>query len=136
MRVDKRTFEKLMDVPTDFKITVDDECEEFHVHKLLLSIHSPVFRAMFANDWKETRSGFINLQVDKDVVKNVLMWIYTNKLDKKLSYNLVSEIYDFSDQYFIEKLKEVCAEILIDPSLERLLIFNKQGLMRHGLRRF
>ena len=120
----------MLDFDCDFKIIVNDV--EFNVHKLLLSIHSPVFRAMFQNSWLESRSGLINLQgVNPDVIRNVLNWMYNKSFLPTASYNIVSEIYDFSDQYLIEDLKTICVEILV-PNM--LLRSNKQALMRHGFR--
>jgi len=81
-----------------------------------------VFRAMFQNSWLESRSGLINLQgVNPDVIRNVLNWMYNKSFLPTASYNIVSEIYDFSDQYLIEDLKTFCVEILDDPPLEMLI---------------
>ena len=41
------------------------EGEQFHVHRVLLSMHSPVFKAMFSSDFKEKDADVIPLSGKK-----------------------------------------------------------------------
>ena len=55
--------------------------KEFQAHKLILSIHSPVFAAMFAhNDVKEAQEGKVVItDIEPDVFQELLNCIYSEQ---------------------------------------------------------
>ena len=66
---------------------VELECdgEVFHCHQLILSARSDVFRAMFQNDMKESRSKKVAIEdVDPKVHGEMLHYIYTGLTNKDL----------------------------------------------------
>ena len=56
------------------------EGKEFKVHKLVLSVRSKVFKAMFANDMIEKHDNQCIIEdIEFDVFKELLSLIYTGK---------------------------------------------------------
>lgn len=66
---------------SDVILVVEDE--KFHVHRLILSMNSPVFKAMFKSEFKEGSSGEITLPEKKaDEVLNLLKQLYPQEREK------------------------------------------------------
>ena len=70
---------------SDVILVVEDE--KFHVHRLILSMNSPVFKAMFKSECKEATSNEIPLP------------------DKK-----VTEVLDFLKQLYVQEQQELTSE--------------------------
>ena len=68
-------------------VTLVVEGERFHVHRVLLSMHSPVFRAMFNSDFKEKDAVEITLHGKK--AKEVL--------------DLLNQVYPQEPEYLTSK---------------------------------
>jgi len=67
---------------------------------------------MFSLDCKENQENLVHLQdFDSDIVKEMLHFIYTDKVDNldELAYDLLIA----ADKYNLEKLKKICAKHLI-----------------------
>ena len=59
------------------------ENERFHVHRQILSIHSPVFKAMLSTQFKEAEAKEISLPEKKaDEVLNFLKQLYMKDRDE------------------------------------------------------
>ena len=59
------------------------ENERFHVHRQILSIHSPVFKAMLSTQFKEAEAKEIPLPEKKaDEVLNFLKQLYMKDRDE------------------------------------------------------
>ena len=55
---------------------------DFHVHKVILAAHSPVFAAMFEHeDTKEAKENKVTItDIDADVIEELLGCIYSSKV--------------------------------------------------------
>ena len=59
------------------------EGEKFHVHRLMLILNSPVFKAMLKSDFKEAGSGEIALpEKDADEVLDLLKQLYLHEREE------------------------------------------------------
>lgn len=55
----------------------------FKAHKVILAARSPVFGAMFEHEMEERKNGRVQiLDVESDVFREVLQFIYTGKTSK------------------------------------------------------
>lgn len=90
---------------SDFTIVVDGS-KEFQVHKAVLSIHSPVFTAMFKNDMKE------HLKIPNftaEAVDQFLAFMYTGRLKDE---SQIMDIFALAALFNVSKLKSMCEEII------------------------
>ncbi|KAL9922400.1 kelch-like protein 25 [Glossina fuscipes fuscipes] len=93
----------------DFALEVGGET--IYAHRLVLTIASPYFAALFKNDTKEKATGLVKL-VDNDVsaVKTIVEYIYSGELP--LTEENVQSICTTSDYLQIEWVKSKCLEFL------------------------
>ncbi|KAL9913046.1 kelch-like protein 25 isoform 2-T2 [Glossina fuscipes fuscipes] len=93
----------------DFGLEVGGET--IYAHRLVLTIASPYFAAMFKNDTKEKATGLVKLE-DNDVsaVKTVVEYIYSGELP--LTEENVQSICTTSDYLQIEWVKSECLKFL------------------------
>lgn len=57
--------------------------KQFNAHKAILAARSPVFGAMFEHEMEERKNGRVEiLDVESDVFKEMLQFIYTGKSSK------------------------------------------------------
>ncbi|KAF8771065.1 Speckle-type POZ protein B like protein [Argiope bruennichi] len=97
---------------SDFKLKVDSEV--FPVHKVLLAARSPVFNAMFTNDYKETSSGQVLISdMDADTIRRFLIYLYSDTIDD-LTMENATKLYFVADKYGVLCLKEICVSFLKD----------------------
>ena len=71
----------------DSDLTLVEEGQRFHVHRLILTLNSPVFKAMLKSNFKEAKSGEITLP-EKDAL----------------------EVLDFVKQLYVHKREEITSE--------------------------
>ncbi|XP_044020999.1 speckle-type POZ protein-like [Aphidius gifuensis] len=83
--------------------------KEFKAHKMILSLKSPVFSAMFDHEsMKESRDNRVVINdIDVDVVKQMLEYIYTEKTPSKIN-DCVQDLLGAANKYQIDDLKEIC----------------------------
>ncbi|GBM67626.1 Speckle-type POZ protein [Araneus ventricosus] len=97
--------------------TFSDVClragsESFPAHKLILSVSSPVFKAMFTKDMQEKSSGFVDISdVDPDTLRLLLSYIYTNTLTV-LPWERAAQLFTAADKYELADLREKCSAFL------------------------
>ncbi|KAL9914108.1 kelch-like protein 25 isoform 1-T1 [Glossina fuscipes fuscipes] len=93
----------------DFALEVGGET--IYAHRLVLTIASPYFAALFKNDTKEKATGLVKLE-DNDVsaVKTIVEYIYSGELP--LTEENVQSICTTSDYLQIEWVKSECLEFL------------------------
>lgn len=85
------------------------EDRKIAAHKLILSYSSPVFKSMF---YGSMASPEINISdIDSKDFDQMLQYIYTEKIDFSSVINAWSLLY-ISQKYFINDLKNVCAEYI------------------------
>jgi len=94
---------------SDFVISTKDG--ELKAHKLLLSMRSTVFKAMFAHELKENAEGRVDLKdYDSKVIREMLRYVYTDKVE---DLNLVAcDLLPVADKYDLAGLKELCLQEL------------------------
>ena len=94
---------------------VELECdgEVFHCHQLILSARSDVFRAMFQNDMKESRSKKVAIEdVDPKVLGEMLHYIYTGLTNKDLLEEKARDLLSAANRYQLGLLKNICEDQL------------------------
>ncbi|GFT30598.1 speckle-type POZ protein B [Nephila pilipes] len=84
----------------------------FPAHKCILSVRSPVFKAMFTSDVREKIDDCVYIDdLDDDSVIRMLNYIYTGELED-LQWESARELYAAADKYEILSLKEECSSFL------------------------
>ncbi|KAK0161716.1 hypothetical protein PV327_008134 [Microctonus hyperodae] len=110
-----KRFENFFNLPDlkDATIVIDEK--EIPVHKIILAAHSPVFLAMFKADMTESVNKIIVINdIDFDIIKKVIRFIYTGVLDPTLDVNALLSILEVANKYEIMSLKKLCEERLIE----------------------
>ncbi|XP_044021037.1 speckle-type POZ protein-like [Aphidius gifuensis] len=84
-------------------IVLEVDGKELKAHKMILSIKSPVFSAMFDHEsMKESRDNRVVIEdMDADVVKQMLEYIYTGKTPSKIDdcvYDLIANFRDLESE--------------------------------------
>ena len=87
--------------------------EEIRAHNLILSARSPVFRAMLQSQMLESTRREIRIEdVDKDVLKEMLSYIY--KIEVDVNFTKFEKLLVLADKYQIEDLVRYCEEQIIE----------------------
>ena len=100
--------------------------KSFKAHKVILSASSPVFRAMFQADMKESSSQEVVIKdIEPDIVEEMLKFIYTCSccVEENSDLDFVSNLLVASDKYQMKTLKNVCqsqlsSHLQVDNSLK------------------
>lgn len=81
----KEKMKSILQTGLNSDIVLEVNGVEFKVHKTLLSLHSPVFEAMFSHaDTKEvTEQKVIIEDVSVDAIRTLLYFIYTGDVESK-----------------------------------------------------
>jgi len=89
---------------TDMILLVDRN--KIHCHKMILGMYSNFFRQMFLSGMKESKSDEIELKdVDLTTIKNMLIFMYTGKVDNsKINEHLLAA----ADFYDVMELRSIC----------------------------
>ena len=127
---------------SDVKITCGEE--NFHCHRSILSVRSPVFKAMFQSDMVENISRIVEVKdIKPEVVKEMLHFIYTGAASTETVMDEIGkDLLGAADQYQLELLKKMCEEKLcssleVNNSVELLVLadlHNASKLRRMALR--
>uniref|UniRef100_A0A1B0G1U4 BTB domain-containing protein n=1 Tax=Glossina morsitans morsitans TaxID=37546 RepID=A0A1B0G1U4_GLOMM len=103
------TYDHLMLQNCDFALEV--EGETIYAHRLVLSIASPYFAAMFKNETKEKATGFVKLEdIHLTAVETIVEYIYSGEI--ALTEENVQSVCTTSDYLQIEWVKRECVEFL------------------------
>ena len=87
--------------------------EEIAAHRVVLGARSPVFRAMFQSKMMESVKGEINIEdADKDVLKEMLRYIYSVKVEEK--FEKFKELLVLADKYQVEDLIKYCGTKVVE----------------------
>ncbi|XP_073841542.1 speckle-type POZ protein-like [Musca autumnalis] len=85
---------------------------ELKAHKLILCARSPVFAAMFRNNFQENKTNCIRIDdMDAEVIEEMLKFLYTGGA---ISGKLVEELFIAANKYSILDLQTMCENILIN----------------------
>ncbi|CAL5047572.1 unnamed protein product [Urochloa decumbens] len=98
--------------------------ETFHAHKLLLGARSPEFRERFFGSATQKimySAAHIQIQIEgmePEAFKSLLHFMYTDTLpkvdDEEALYKMATGLLAAAGRYKIEKLKEMCEEVLCE----------------------
>lgn len=97
---------------TDAKVRCDGR--EFHVHRAIVSVSSPVLEAMFTTEaMKEGSERAVTLNnVPANIVEACLRFMYDGTVPTDMDVNL--QLLALADQYQVPLLVELCCENLVD----------------------
>ncbi|GIY30913.1 TD and POZ domain-containing protein 3 [Caerostris extrusa] len=105
-------FKKVYSYGVQCDVDLQTGAESFPAHKVVLSARSPVFKAMFSNDMKETVTNRVDLpDLDGGTVRQLLLYMYSDTVEC-LEWDSVRNLYAAADKYEIESLKTECSTIL------------------------
>ncbi|XP_038959856.1 TD and POZ domain-containing protein 1-like [Rattus norvegicus] len=85
---------------------------EFRVHKAILAACSPVFRAMFEHEMQESLKNHIEVDLDPQVFKEMMGFIYMGKASNIHSHSMAIGVLAAADKYGLEDLKVMCVDAL------------------------
>lgn len=89
------------------------EGQQFHVHRAILAMSSPVFSRMFSGDFKEKNAGEIPLPGKKaDEIREMLLAIYPTSW-KSVNENNCYFLIALAQEYQMKKLTEKCEGYLL-----------------------
>ncbi|XP_008551218.1 uncharacterized protein LOC103573788 [Microplitis demolitor] len=112
---------------SDIKIKVEDT--DFLAHKFILRTESKVFEKMLAKDVKLEENCIYLSDLEVDVIKELLLFIYYGKLQEAVVDNeLTLKLFKAASVYQLSKLKNVCALLLSN----KLTFDNVKMLMKIG----
>ena len=106
-------FGKLLDSGEDADVTFElTDGQTLKAHGAFLKARSRVFSAMLRNQMQESSSGVIKIEdVSYEVMKRILTFIYTGKLDNKWG-EMIQEIVYAANKYELLTLLKFCDENL------------------------
>ncbi|GFS84082.1 TD and POZ domain-containing protein 1 [Nephila pilipes] len=91
---------------------VKTQTNTFPAHKIILSARSPVFKAMFTKEMRETIDKCVHIDdFCDDTVQRMLFYMYTDEL-QDLEWDSACDLYAAADKYAILSLKEECSSFL------------------------
>ena len=120
-------FGKLLNNKEFSDVEIECDGEIFNCHKAVLSIRSDYFQAMFQADMAENRSNKVAIKdVDSQVVREILQFIYTGATNKNVLKEKSRELLAAANQYQLDLLKSICEDHLcshlqIDNAIENLV---------------
>ena len=99
----------------DVNIIGTDSDSGVGAHKLVLSAVSPVFKAMFTSQMKESTARDIPVAFSRTVIASLVEFVYLGEVSAD-SDTLVP-LYAAADHYAIEGLVRVCKKHLVNPNI-------------------
>lgn len=101
------SFEKMLNNKEFSDVTLRVKTKQFHAHRNVLTIKSPVFAAMFRLDMKEKRQSTVSINdIDCDVFGEFLRFVYAGKVEQIGKY--ANQLLKVADKYNVEGLKALC----------------------------
>ncbi|XP_078374957.1 BTB and MATH domain-containing protein 36-like isoform X1 [Oculina patagonica] len=89
------------------------ENEKFHVHRLILSMNSPMFKAMFKSEFKEATNNEIPLP-DKNAseILDFIKQLYIHVERQEITLESVEHLLKLSDEYQVKVIFDSCVKFL------------------------
>lgn len=85
--------------------------QEFKAHKVILSIRSPVFAAMFNSKMTEELTSVVEIEdMNPIIFQKMLRFIYTDKVEDLEKSAM--DLYYLAEKYQLQKLKSICVNSL------------------------
>ena len=101
--------------------------EDIPAHRVILAKRSEYFRNMFSSGMKETYQDRVDINgVPADTFKNVLSFLYTDKVNVKLDSSILS-LFEAANMYGLDNLKDLCRRMV-----DRNLSIDKLGPLLQG----
>ena len=101
-----------LDHPCDIVLIVQDG-REFKAHRRVLSEASSFFEKLLNSDMKETQEGVVRLEMFTDsIMATTLQFIYTGDVPI-LAEDTARDIIVVADYLFLDKLKLLAGEVLV-----------------------
>lgn len=114
--------------PYDFKapdtnaILRASDGKEFHVHRLILNLSSPVFQGMFAllqsTDNPSPHTPIIDVSDPSDVLEPFIQYLYLQSPPKITDLTMWTALYTIADKYNTEAVMKPLRDMLIPRFLE------------------
>ncbi|XP_033223922.1 speckle-type POZ protein-like [Belonocnema kinseyi] len=90
-------------------VTISVGKKTFCAHKAILSTRSEVFQAMFTNEMSEKSNSLVEIDdLSPEVIKSMLHFIYTDKVDYEDLKKLAPELLGAAEKYNLRRLKKMC----------------------------
>jgi len=97
---------------SDFTIICSDK-REFRVHRNILSVNSPVLKAMMLTDMQESIENKLDVKdIDGSAMDQILLFMYTQKINN-IADNIEGLFYG-AEKYQLENLKAACVCHMLD----------------------
>ncbi|XP_073837566.1 TD and POZ domain-containing protein 5-like [Musca autumnalis] len=121
----KKDIENVATITNDFaKILTSNEYSditlvardgsEFKAHKLILSVRSEVFAAMFRNNFAESETNRIEIEdMEGEVLREMLNHIYTDREIPREPRDMAAQLFAAANKYALSNLKKMCETALI-----------------------
>jgi len=127
----KEDLEKAYVGPDKSLLDVTVTCGDasFECNKFMLTARSPVFKAMFQHDSKESQSNVVEIKdIETKVLEEMLHYIHTG--DAPNIKDLAKDLLAAADFYQLEQLKTSCQELLsetldVENALKMLILSDK-----------
>ncbi|XP_053616075.1 speckle-type POZ protein-like [Plodia interpunctella] len=104
-------FENLLNNSLFSDVTIKSaEGIEYKVHKAVLASRSAVLKAHFEHNTTECHTNIVECPLESDVLKEVLMFIYSDKTPKV--DEIPEKLLAAADYYQLSRLKSLCEEAL------------------------
>lgn len=94
-----------------FLVGTEESNKEFKAHKLILSMSSPVFAAMFGDDWPEIQPSIKIVDVQPEAFKSMLEYIYTDIIHMD-TLDQACELCYVAKKYMLPHLLKNCMEFI------------------------
>lgn len=128
-------LDKLYNNQDDFRDATLNVCgEEIKVHKTILASKSPYFYSMFSHNTKEANENLVKIDdFSFDVIKIVVQFIYTGKIENLTMEKHFKELVAAADQYCINDLTLFCCHYMqknlsIETAIEFLILCDKHSI--------
>ncbi|GFQ72256.1 TD and POZ domain-containing protein 1 [Trichonephila clavata] len=93
-------------------MTLCTETKSYPAHIAILCARSPVFKAMFSSDMKESIRRKVDiLDLNDDTVQRMLLYMYTDTLEN-LQWESALSLYKAADKYNIVSLRNQCVSFI------------------------
>ncbi|XP_055353006.1 BTB/POZ domain-containing protein 6-like [Paramacrobiotus metropolitanus] len=109
------------------------EAKPFSAHKYVLSLRSPVFRAMLYGTLAESAEKTIDIPDDvPDAFSSMLNYLYTDSIED-LTVDNVCATWMCADKYDLPLLVDICCDYVTDQlSVDNCLTILEDGIQRHA----
>ena len=104
-------FDNIQQNQQFFDVTLKVDGKEFPCHRIILAASSNYFTKMFFSNFKEANASVVELfGIPHQVFDELYKYIYTGEIC--LSKNNIFQLYDISDMYMFDKIREQCLKYI------------------------